>query len=380
MKFVTREELKTLAASRMRNSLSIYMPTYRYAPESRQNSVRLKNLLNKAESLLASRTGKAIESRKVVNQAWALFENELRDSAFQKASGCAFFLTENSVEFFQTPYSVEENVVVSDRFHIIPLIKTLNETEMFHLVTLTREKVEVVLGSSEALKALPLPEGIPSSFEDAFGTALEFDVSRRVSRASAGESPQDLAHELMHEYCRRVGKSFARWPQNNNIPMLLAAVEYYHPFFKEGYGKSNLIEPGIVGSPERMRPSELHDLAWKVMLKHNASQKELELSRIEKEVNRDLIIFNPNEARRAAESGRVMSLFISADPHVWGQIADSEGEASALKRKEAREVDLLNSVVGSTLCTGGQVFMVNEDSLPKNTAGQGHHFAAILRW
>ena len=66
MNLLSRDELKSLMQKKETPCVSIYMPTYRTAPETKQNPLRLKNLIREAEERLISSGLRPPEARKLL--------------------------------------------------------------------------------------------------------------------------------------------------------------------------------------------------------------------------------------------------------------------------------------------------------------------------
>ena len=116
MNILSGDELKILLEKQSGTcgSISIFMPTYKVGAEIKQNPVRLKNLLHKAEGDLAKVVSRRVEAKRFLAPIQKLLSNEL---FWQHSSdGLAIFLSQDMLRYYRVPLNLEELVVVSDRF------------------------------------------------------------------------------------------------------------------------------------------------------------------------------------------------------------------------------------------------------------------------
>jgi hypothetical protein len=76
MDFFTREELQSLLAGQHGLAVSIFLPTHRAGREIRQDPIRLKNLLRRAEAALIASNLRRADARELLAPARELVERK----------------------------------------------------------------------------------------------------------------------------------------------------------------------------------------------------------------------------------------------------------------------------------------------------------------
>src|SRR5438309_11234057 len=117
MRSLTAERLASLLAAHQAPCISLYLPTKRAYPETQQNPILFKDLLNQAEELLRQKyPGGAVHS-------WLDRLMHLRDDQLfwtQRSDGLAVFAFPDAFEMFDLPRRVPPLAVVADSFDINP--------------------------------------------------------------------------------------------------------------------------------------------------------------------------------------------------------------------------------------------------------------------
>src|SRR5512139_2735125 len=117
------DDLKMLLEKREGLHVSIFMPTHHVGGASKEDVIRFKNLVKKAESGLIGKGMRSPEAKVLMASA----ERLIQDALFwrQQADGLAMFLAPGLSLYYNVPIAMEELVAVSDRFNVKPLISLL---------------------------------------------------------------------------------------------------------------------------------------------------------------------------------------------------------------------------------------------------------------
>src|SRR4028119_234127 len=185
MSFLSIEELKELVEQPQGLCVSIYMPTVQLSSETQQNSVRFKNLLRQAEAELEKYELHPTDPSQFLQPASELDEDEFWQ---QQNAGLALFISEGFFRFYRVPIDLIELVVVSDRFHLKPLIPLLSGDDRFYVLTLGQRDVRLVECNRYGITREVEIEGLPKSMDE----ALQYDETakdeQRRQGAGAGRS------------------------------------------------------------------------------------------------------------------------------------------------------------------------------------------------
>src|SRR5271157_4819514 len=122
MDLFTRDDLKTLLAEHPSPCISLFMPAHRGGAE--EDPIRWRKHLAEAEEHLARAGWRAAEVKELLVPGRRLLE----DIMFWKyqSDGLAAFLAPQFLRLFRLPLAFKDEVVVANRFSIIPLLPLLS--------------------------------------------------------------------------------------------------------------------------------------------------------------------------------------------------------------------------------------------------------------
>jgi hypothetical protein len=165
-----RAELLELANGTGSRCVSLYMPTARFGPETRQNPIRYKNLLKEAEDLLAASGMAGDQVEAALNPARGLVEEY---SFWQgQGDGLAVFVSPGTFVHYRLPIAVAERVVLGDRPYLKPLLPLLELRQPFHVLALSQKNVRLFRCQRGDGVEIDLGD-TPRSLTDAVGSEFE---------------------------------------------------------------------------------------------------------------------------------------------------------------------------------------------------------------
>ncbi len=159
MQIISREEIKPLLEQPKGSCVSIYMPIHPAGPEVRQDPIRFKNLIKEAEAQLIDAGLEPQEATALLQnaglepqEATALLQKaiELDTQEFWEQMGdlgLAIFVSQDFFRYYTLPLNFQELVVVTDRFHVKPLLPILNGNGRFYLLALSQQDVRFFEGT-----------------------------------------------------------------------------------------------------------------------------------------------------------------------------------------------------------------------------------------
>ena len=167
MNVLTRNNLKLLMEVHQGPCVSVFMPMHRSGPETQQDPIRLKNLIREAEENLIARGLRAPEAKELLGPA----EKLLRDGFFRQhqSDGLAMFLSLGVFHCYLLPFVFEELVIVTDRFHIKPLLPLLTGDGRYFILALSQNKVRLLQSTHYSVSELDLgdvPENLAETLRD----------------------------------------------------------------------------------------------------------------------------------------------------------------------------------------------------------------------
>ena len=163
MDFLRQSDLHQLLEVSATPCVSVFTPIQRAGKETQQNPVRLRNGLDEAQSRLTAAGMRRAEACELLKpgrdlQANASFWRE------QQGDGLALFLAAGVSRMFRLPISLPEMVVVSDRFHVRPLLTAVWPDHSYIVLALSPRDVRLLRCSRFDVRRVDL-NGTPTSIE-----------------------------------------------------------------------------------------------------------------------------------------------------------------------------------------------------------------------
>jgi hypothetical protein len=372
MHVMTRDEVFTLTEHAGVLSISLYMANP-VPQDPKKSQIRFKSLLKEVESRLEDSPLRPQQKEGIIEPARAL----LSDSMFweRQSAGLAVFLAPGFSRIYRLPMSVTDMVMVSEHFHIKPLLSLLSGDEEFYILGLSQKQIRLFHCTRDSVRELE-PEGVPESISE----ALQYEPLEKQGQFGGGTSGQFHGHgagdedfkDNIFRFFRKVDSGL-REILKGGSPLVLAGVSYICSIYREANTYQGLVEEAIEGSPENASPRDLHKKAWEIVepifnkTQQEAREKFGNLQGTGKASNQ------LEEVVPAAASGRVDTLFVALGRQIMGRFDESSNTVET--DGETAERDLLDLAASRTLQNGGTVYAVGVEDVP----GDGD-VAAIFRY
>jgi hypothetical protein len=383
MDLLSKEELRSLIQKRETPCVSIYMPTNRVSPETKQNSIRCKNLLREAEQHLKMSGLRTTEVRKLLKPAKAF----LKDSIFwqYQGDGLAIFISSDFFRHYRLPVTFKELLVVTDRFHIKPLLHFFSNDGRFYILAISQNEVRLFQCTRHITHEIDL-KGVPNSIAE----ALKYDDPEKQlqfhTRTPAGTGQRaamfhghgvgiDDAKDNILRYFHQIDHGLHDLLKEERSPVVLAGVEYLFPIYKEANTFLNLMEKGITGNPEGVKPEDLHKQAWEIVEPYFLKTQEEGAEQYKQLSGTERACTDLKEIVRAAYDGRIDLLFVAIGVQQWGTFDPDTFSLHLHQEAEPGDEDLLDFSAIHTLLNGGTVFAVEPEKVPDEEP-----LAAIFRY
>lgn len=387
MDIVTREDLKMLAGAREGPCVSIYQPAHRAGPDTRtyarQDPVRLKNLLREAAwRVLAAGVG-ARQARALLAPVRRLLDN-LTFWRYQ-SDGLAVFLAPGLCRTFRVPLRFEELVVVADRFHIKPLAALLTGDGLFCVLALSQNEVRLLVGTRDHMSEVELP-GAPKSLAEAlryddperqlqFHTRTPRGAGKRAAMFHGHGVGIDDAKDNLLRFFQQVNHGVVGLLKGAPAPLVVAGVDYLLPIYREANTHPHLLEEGVPGNPEALRPDELHARAWPLVEPYFLKAREAAAARYLELRDTERAARDVRDVVPAAHHGRVEILFAAVGVRVWGTFDPATGAVEVSEEAPGQTEDLVNLATIHTILNGGTAYAVVPEEMPEETP-----LAAVFRY
>lgn len=376
-------DLRQLAESNDGPCVTIYMPTHVAGADGQQDVVRLKNLAEQAERQLSATWLRAPEARDLIEPIRALSADY--DFWEKRSHGLALFLDRATLRRFRVPMCLEELAVVNRRFHIKGVLPLLTSGDRCFILALSQNNVRLFEATEYQIEQVDV-SGLPMHMDDALnldgadrGSQSHFatrDGKGKESSVFHGQGGAKESHkDDLALFFRMIDESLMPVLRDATAPLVLAGVEYLLPVFRKSCHYQYLARPELKGNCDYLSAQQIHEKVWPLVKplltesREQAAAKYLRLAGTGKATD-DL-----REALPAAFQGRIETLFVGSDCHIWGG-CDPEGHVTDVHDDQLPgDEDLLDTAAVQTLLHGGSVHAVNRGDTPTPAA-----LAAVMRF
>lgn len=387
MDILTKADLELLMLKEDQQCVSIYLPTHRTGVETQQGPIRLKNLLSEAEMHLSEQGLGPRDVQKILEPASKL----LPDSYFwqYQSDGLAIFLSANISNIYRLPLSFEELIMVDNHFYIKPLLPLITGDGQFFILALSQNDIRLLNATRYGVSEVDTGQLVSNldevSSSDDHQRSLQShssDASGGTTRRSSvtfhgqGGGSDESAKKDLLRYFHLVEDGLAEFLRGDQVPLVLAGVEYLLPIYKEANTYPNMIDMVIKGNPDLMSTEDLHKSAWEIIRPHFQIPQEKAVAYYQQ--------LSGQKSKRAADTleiilpasiqGRVETLFIAAGMQQWGVINPSTNKIEIHDQLQPGDEHLLDLAAVQTYLKGGTVYVMEPEKVPGGT-----YAAAVLR-
>jgi len=383
MDLLSREELRTLIKKPGGQCVSIYIPTHRTSPETKQDPIRFKNLLRQAEEELKKGGLRPSDAKTFLKPARALLKNGFFWQ--YQSDGLAAFISSQGFFHYRLPLQFDELLFVADRFHIKPLLPVFTHEARFFILALSQNEVRFFDCTRYSANELEL-EGVPKSMSE----ALKYDEPERQLQfhtrtpAGAGERAAmfhgqgvgtDDAKTNLLRYFHRIDDGLRDILREQRSPLVLAGVEYLLPIYKEANSYPHVMEYGVTGNPEETKAEELHKQAWELVEPYFRKDREEAMARYKSLAGSPRASNSLRAIVTSAQDGRIDVLFVPVGVQQWGSYDPDTRTVHLHPEAEPGDEDLLDLAAVHTFLSGGTVYAVRPEEMPDEGPA-----AAVLRY
>jgi hypothetical protein len=384
------DEVKTLVQQPKGLFVSIYMPIYRAGTDVQQNSTRLKTLKRQAETTIVESGMTESEALEFLQPIQELVDAE--DTFWQENNndGLAAFVGSGVFYYYRLPLNFQELVVVTDRFHLKPLLPLLRGDGQYYVLALSQQDVRFLECTRSSVREIEL-EDIPKSVDDALQyDATAKDGQRRMSTPKGGTnnsfqqagsfhgqgSPdQDKSQRGIQQFFYAIDRGLHKYLRNKRVPLVLAGVEHLFPGYREANSYQHLLEEGIPGNPEHLKPEELQAKAWEIVEPLFLQEQQDAIEHYKELTATGRTSTDIKEVVPAAYFSRVEQLFVPVGVQQWGLFNPDSNTIDLHSEAELGDEDLLDLAAVQTILNGGTVYAVEPEKVPDNAP-----LAAVFRY
>lgn len=383
---ITPDEIRTLVDVETEPCVSIFLHLRRPPAEQDKNRIRLKNLLTQAKQTLQEQGMRAPDALELLSPAANLIEHG-RFWA-ERDDGLAIFLAPGFSRIYSLPLNFDEAVWVNTEFQLTPLMPLLTGNGRYYVLALSQKELRLLHGTRYTIEDVALPE-VPRSLEEALKwddpeSQLQFHTQtapatvrgrRRAIFHGHGVGAQIDRKDDILRYFQQINAGLQQILAEEDVPLVLAGVEYLFPIYRQANEYPRLLNTGIPGNPELWSARELQQSAWAIVEPYFKEAEEAAIEQYHHLAANGLASNEWQEVLPAAHYGRVQVLFTALDRQQWGRFDEETGEVTLHLEPEAGDRELLNEAAVHTFLNRGTVYAVESQRVPG-----GEAMAAVFRY
>ena len=382
--FLSKEALQELANYTSDCCISVYIPTHRSGVEvnEQMDSIAFKNALQQIEVKLKEKGYDQSRMAKLLKPGYDLLRNE--KFWYALTEGLAFYIAEGHFKFMRLLSTPPEKMLINTSFYLSPLVPYMLSSEYFYLLVLSKKQAKLFRANNFGMMRIEVPE-LPNGVDDVVHFEEKDDQKLfRTGSSGAGQGanyhgigggkPDEKDHISM--YLEDVDETLWKEILNKeNVPLLLAGVEYLLPLFRKVSHYNKIYENSLTGSLEHTDEAQLFRQAREIMEPYFRER----LNKA-KEVygNQSATTLTSTVAEQiipAAFYSRISQLFVQSGAEIWGTFDEKSNELFIHNEQQNSDDSLLDKAVIKTFMNGGEVFILEKSEMPG-----GAELAALMRY
>jgi hypothetical protein len=348
--------------------ISMYLPTHPITLHAEKDRIRLKNLRAEAFGKLLERDIRRPDAESILLPVDQLLEDE----AFWPylSDGLAIFCSPGPHAVFRLPISPSPTLRVEDRFILKPLLPLLSESEIFYIMAISRNAVRLFEGTPHHVSEIHINE-LPANMSEALRLGGR-EPNRAPQRLWQGSEGEKALYRNYFLYIDRVLRPFYG---DSSSPLVVAAVDYLLPIFREASTYRSIVPLGITGNPDKLSAEELHTQAWPIVEPLFSGRRRDALEEYQALQGSGRTTQEIQTIMSAALDGRVKTLFFSLSAEVFGSFDAATRTLEVRPDPLAGDTDLCAQAARWVYRTGGVLFGGEPPHIPA-----GGPMTAIFRY
>lgn len=347
-------------------AVTITLPTHKVGEDTKQDPIRLKNLLTKAEKQIKKRENKNGYAESLLKPAYDLLNKPMFWA--HSEHGLAIYISENKFDVYKLPYSVDEQVYVNDHYLITPLLPMTSVDGTFAVLTASRQNLKLLRCTRESQEDIT-PDSIPTAVDD----YLEIEPEKQLQfhSGSKGQKAMYFGHNsneedkmvIVEQFYREAEREITSLLNDLGDPLIVIGLNENSGTYKKVNSYNRLVEDIVKQNPDELSDKELRNKGWEVIQSYFLSDMYTSLEKMGK-VSDEKFSNNLGEIVEATVMGKSSSVFISKGEKKWGFYDKENHTVQYTSNPNGEDVDLLNWLSIKALKTGSKVYMLPKEEMP----------------
>jgi hypothetical protein len=293
-----RQKLEILAAEKNTPCVTISLKTHRTHPDSKQDEIQLKNLLNEAQERIISEFGKRPTAQlleKIENISQEIDVNYNLDSLH-------IFLSNNTKEIVKSSLQTSKSGVhVSDSFAILPLIKNYSRSENYLVMLLSQSFVKLYEAINEDI------------IDEVRNDDFPFSENRHYNTHSDIGSDAKHLDDLVREFLNKVDKALIKVHNETGLKCVIISTEDNFSRLQQVADKPGVYLGYSNIDYNNMDTHQISKQAWELVKKQQKQRRTEALNEMQEAVAQGKVLTDLQEIFKAGIDGRGDLLIVHQD-------------------------------------------------------------------
>ena len=379
MSVVRRDTIEKLISETKDVNVTIFLPTHKTGEEGKQDSIRLKNLIQKAKNDLIDKGWKEAK----VDELFKKIHSMTEENQFwlHQDKGLALYINEGYFDVFKIPVSPQENYYIAENFLITPLLELQNHHGIYHVLVLSQGETKMFKIAPDETTKIEF-ESVPVSMED----HLKYHVHERSIQQHSGTAGKNaMFHgqggdkneddKELELFLKHIENKVTKYLKKQNGPLILAGPEKMIAYYKKANKYFNLLDESLTGNADNKSAKEIADESWSIAEDYFEQDIDSDVERFNNLQGSQLISTDIEEIVKSAYYGKVDTLFVPMGHRQFGVFDPNENRVDMSESVNGEAVDLINYAAVSAIRTGSTLYGLPQSDVPKNSG-----LAAIYRY
>lgn len=386
MKLMQHKDLKELIDFKGSPCISIYMQTAKKGQETKEGSIRLKNLIRESMKRLRDEEPRLPEQLNTeYEQAFRLME----DTEFwlEQNEGLAVFIGPSFFHYYRVGIRLQEQLNIGQHFYIKPMIPLFSYDRRYYLLALNLKEIRFFEILDENIFERRL-EKVPRSIDE-WMQYEDFDKQGQLRSLAPGktEGVGAIFHghgnmadkknrkRITEQFLKQVVRTLEETLHDDPTRVILAADPYVHSVIKSSHPRFTLIQEPILENPSHLKPDELIERAQKVIRPYVQLQMKGLVRQFSDLLGSQKAAVEAWDVLTAAWLGKVQILLVDPQETLWGRYTPEDQRVELHSAPQPGDEDLAEAAVEQTLLHDGMIYSVPKRSMPDHRS-----MAALLRY
>lgn len=385
---LNKETFSELANYKADCCVSLFIPTHASGVEVNEHydPITFKNALQEVGKKLKEKGHNETFIEPLLKPGFDL----IRDDSFwlQLSPGLAVFIAEGYFKYIKMPAAPTEEMVIEPTFYVTPLVPLMMSKEYFYLLTISKQSAKLFKGDAYGLQYVNVPN-LPQSIDEvkrisgmdattfrtgSAGKRANPHAETGVFHGMGGGNPEDK--DNIGVYFEAVDDVLFKEVFNKeNVPLVLAGVEYLIPIYKSCCDYHNVWEQPLTGNHDRTETGALYQQVREILEPYFQQRVTKALEMYGNKSATGLTSSVAADIIPATYYGQVSHLFVCKGEHIWGTFDEMANELNFHDTPDEDGEDLIDNAVVKTLATGGEVFLLDQEQMPAES-----QMAALMRY